>query len=125
MATENVRTLTSITAGEDLRTLRYHAIALDDGKLANNGREALGILVGTPRSGEAAAVAITGEEKFKAGEGLSAGNKLTVATSGWFTKAASGDWLVGVVKAAVTSGSLGTGIFRFPGHYCETSASAT
>ncbi len=128
MATENRHFETTIGAGEDLNSAghRYHAIALDDGKLAANGREAAGILLNKPRSGEALALGYFGEMKFAAGLGLSAGNKLTVATSGWFTKAASGDWVCGRVKATVTSGSLGTGLFNFNTAFmAETSASAT
>lgn len=128
MASENRRFETTLTAGENLNTsaFEYHAIALDDAKLGNNGREAAGILLNKPKSGEALTLGYFGEMKFAAGLGLSAGNKLTVATSGWFTKAASGDWVCGRCKSAVTSGSLGTGYFNFPTAFCATdSASAT
>jgi len=116
MAGENVRVLTSISAGEDLNTSghRYHAIALDDGKLANNAEEASGILLNKPKTGEGLELGYSGEMKFAAGGAISAGGKITVATSGWFTSAGSSDVVVGECKDSVTSGSLGTGLFSFP-----------
>jgi len=106
---------TSIQAGEDLNTSghQFHAIALDDAKLANNGLEASGILLGKPKNKEGLTLGYIGELKFAAGAGISAGVRLTVATSGWFTSAVSGDYAVGRCKSSVTSGSIGTGIFNF------------
>ncbi|HPA76877.1 MAG TPA: hypothetical protein PK888_13795, partial [Deltaproteobacteria bacterium] len=119
MATENKVLITTLTAGEDLYAdgYRYHAIALNDGKLAVNGEEASGILLNKPKSGEHLELGYGGEMIFAAGQALTAGDKVTVTTSGWFMKADSldpGDIIVGEVKANVTSGSLGTGIFWFP-----------
>jgi len=126
MATENKRQVTTISAGEDLRECRYFAIALDDGKIAVNGKEALGILVGAPNTGEAAAVAVLGEEKYRAGGGVSKGAKLTVANSGWLITATSGTWIVGRAKDTVTSGSNGTALLNFINpFYAETSAAAS
>lgn len=115
MATENVRMLASITAGEDLNTSghRYHAIALDDGKLAVNGLEAGGILVNKPKTGDGLTLGYIGEMKYAAGAAISKGARLTVATSGWFTTCASGSYFVGRSKVAVSSGSMGTGLFNF------------
>lgn len=128
MGTENRMSLSTLTAGEDLSTdgHRHHAIALDDGKLAVNGREAAGILMNAPKSGEFLTLAYEGELKYAAGLGVTKGGKLTVTTSGWFITAASGSWIVGRAKDTVTSGSLGTGYFNFVNPpYSETSASAT
>jgi hypothetical protein len=113
MATENERMITTIQAGEDLTTLQYHAIALDDGKLANNAEEATGILENKPKSGEFATLAYNGELKYAAGAAITKGAKLTVTTSGWFTTAGSSDVVIGEAKVTVTSGSLGTGLFAF------------
>jgi hypothetical protein len=52
--------------------------------------------------------------KFAAGGAVAKGAKVTVTTSGWFTSADSFDTVVGEAKAAVTSGSVGTGFFVFP-----------
>ena len=108
------------TAGEALNTPGHEgvAIALDDGKVANNGQEAAGILKGKPASGQRGSMGLSGVMKFRAGGAVSAWNTLTVATSGYFTVSASGDYLVGHCgDTAVTSGSLGTGIFTFAGNY--------
>ena len=115
MATENVRFLTTIVSGEDLNTseLQYCAIALDDGKIANNGGEAGGILLSRPKSGDFLTLGREGEMKFRAGGAIQIAKPLTVVTSGYFTVAGSGDFLVGRSKAAVTSGSIGTGFFDF------------
>ena len=116
MSTQNVRMNTTIKAEEDLYTsaFQYHAIALVDGLLANNGEEASGILLNKPKSGEFLTLGYAGEMKFAAGGAISKGDKVTVTTSGWFTTADSNDPVLGEAKAAVTSGSLGTGLFNFP-----------
>lgn len=116
MSTQNVRFNTTIKAEEDLNTsaFQYHAIALVDGLLANTGEEASGILLNKPKSGEFLTLGYQGEMKFAAGLAISKGAKVTVTTSGWFTTADSNDPIVGEAKAAVTSGSLGTGLFNFP-----------
>ena len=115
MATEGRYLETTIEAKEDLDTdgHMYQAIALDDGKVANSGGEAGGIIQSKPKSGEHAKVGFLGEMKFRAGGAVTAGKGVTVATSGYFTAAGSGDYIVGRAKAAVTSGSIGTGLFDF------------
>lgn len=113
MATEGRQLETTFQAAEDLNTHLYHAIALNDCKIANTAEEASGILLSKPESGEFGRLAYCGEIKFKAGGAISQGDKLTVATSGYFTTAESNDAVLGEAKAAVTSGSVGTGIFEF------------
>ena len=109
----------NFTAGEDLNKQAQEgiAIALDDGKTANNGQEARGILMSKPASGQEGAIGISGVMKFRAGGAVAVGETLTVTTSGYFTISASGDYLVGHGAYAVTSGSLGTGIFHFANNY--------
>lgn len=115
MATSNQRFSTTIAAGEDMSGAGYqfHALALDDGKVAANAEEASGILINKPTSGAASEVAYVGELAYAAGAAIAKGAKLTVTTSGWFTTATSGDAIVGEAKSAVTSGSIGTGFFVF------------
>ena len=115
MATNNQYTTTTIQITEDLTAdaAQNHAIAFNDQKLANNAEEASGILVSRPDNLQHATIALAGEIKFAAGGALSAGDKITVTTSGWFTAAGSDDAVVGEAKSAVTSGSYGTGIFEF------------
>ena len=109
---------TTIQITEDLSAAgsQYHAIAFNDAKLANNAEEASGILMNKPDNLEFATIGTAGEMKFASGGSISAGDKLTIATSGWFTTAGSDDGIVGEAKYAVTSGSIGTGIFEFAGN---------
>jgi len=113
MATSNVDFVTSMLAAEDLDTHQYLAFALNDGKVANNAGEAVGIIQNKPKNGEAVTVAYFGELKFKAGGAIAKDADITVATSGYFTQADSNDTVAGFAKAAVTSGSNGTGFFNF------------
>ncbi|MHC4620447.1 MAG: hypothetical protein ACYTEQ_22090 [Planctomycetota bacterium] len=107
---------TTIQAKEDLNTdgHQYQAIAFDDGKVANSGGEAGGILINKPENGEHANIGYDGEMKYRAGGAVAAGKAITVVTSGYFTAAGSGDYIVGRNSdAAVNSGSVGTGFFDF------------
>ena len=114
MAIANKHVLTwSIQAKEALDTHQYQAVALDDGKVANNGAEALGILINKPKINEHAQLVIEGICKFRAGGAIAKAARMTVATSGYMTTAGSGYYPVGIALAAVTSGSIGTGLFRF------------
>jgi len=113
MTTQNQFMTTTIEAGEDLTANQYSAIALSDGKVANEGLEASGILLNKPKNGEFLTLGYFGEIKFRAGVGLSVGDRLRVTTSGYMISAASGYYFAGRAKAAVTSGSLGTGFFNF------------
>jgi hypothetical protein len=105
---------TTITAAEDLSDSQYKAVAVVDGKVANNAEEATGILHGKTNSGDHAAASYIGEIRYAAGGAITKGDKLTVATSGWFTTADSNDTIVGEAKETVTSGSNGAGLFAFP-----------
>lgn len=109
---------TTIQITEDLTAALavFHAIAFNDAKLAKNAEEASGILQSKPDNTQFASIGLDGEMKFAAGGALSAGDKITVANSGWFTVAGSDDGIVGEAKYAVTSGSLGTGVFNFAGN---------
>ena len=117
MAVNNVNVPITITAGEALPGFQFHAIAMDDGKLAATGKEAGGILnINGALSGDHIPLVISGDMKYRAGLAVAAGARLTVASSGWFTTAASGDWVVGRNGVtAATSGSIGRGIFDFSG----------
>ena len=118
MAISNKFMGTTIQITEDLSasTAQFHAIAFNDAQLATGPEEASGILMNKPDQYEHASVGYSGEMKFAAGGAISQGDKLTVANSGWFTTAGSDDGVVGEAKHAVTSGSLGTGIFEFSGN---------
>lgn len=101
-------------AKEDLDSNQYFAVACNDGKVANNGEEASGILITKPKSGEAGGVAYMGEIPFQAGGTVAAGAAITVSTSGYCTVAGSGDHIIGKCgQTAATSGSIGRGFFNF------------
>jgi hypothetical protein len=109
MGTSNWNIKFPFAATEALNTDGHEgvAIALADGKVANNGQEATGILYDKPANGQNGSMIILGIGKGRAGGTLTAGGHVTVSTSGYFTAAASGDYLVGQAMEAVTSGSLG------------------
>lgn len=110
----NLNLTTTVQAKETLTSHQYLAFCLDDGKIANTGEEACGILLNKPANNDFATIAYLGEIDFIAGAAISLGDKLTVTTSGYFITANSGDHTsVGIAKEAVTSGSIGTGIFGF------------
>ena len=115
MAVEGQQNTTSAIAAEDLSSVgQYRAFAFVDRKIANDGEEACGIIKNKPKNGDHVTVAYAGEIKYIAGGAVAAGARLTVATSGYFTSAASGDYIVGRNgPAAVTSGSVGRGFFNF------------
>lgn len=114
MAVENKYQSTTVEAGEDLNSgVQYHGFALNDGKLANSGDEASGILMNKPIEGRFAQIGIKGEMKFAAGGAVTKDDPLTVTTSGWFAVCGSGYYICGKAKKAVTSGSIGTGLFDF------------
>ena len=98
---------------EDLSSRYGFAITLDDGKIANDGAEASGILMNKPKSGEAANCGTVGELPFQAGGAVTKGDKLTVTTSGYCISANSGSHLIGKATVTVTSGSMGKGQFNF------------
>lgn len=108
----------SMTALEDLDSTSfiYKAAAFNDGKLANTGAEASGLLTATAKNGEHVPLLYTGRGKFVAGAAVTAGARLTVVTSGFLVIATSGSWIVGRnIDAAVASGETAEGIFDFTG----------
>jgi len=104
---------TSLVAAEDLDDAQYHAVAVVDGKLANNTAEATGILENKPLDGEYMTVNYNGEFRYAAGGAITKGDKLVVATSGWFKSGGDYDTSIGTAKADITSGSIGIGFFAF------------
>ncbi len=120
MAVEGQYFAWTIAAGEDLDDFTpgsgtlFKAVALDDGKVANNGREAGGILVYGGKTAEHVTLGYAGVLKFTAGASIGVGKRLTVTTSGYFIEAASGSYVVGrCLDSTVGSGSVGTGAFNF------------
>lgn len=113
MLTFNSQAMTvTLTAGEDLNDYTegtgdiYKAIAGDDGQIAANGSEAIGILVYGAASGNQVTVVTAGPTKCTAGGAVTKGNPLTVSASGYITVAASGNAIVGQALETTTSGSI-------------------
>ncbi len=80
---------------EALDTHQYQAVALDDGLVANDGKEAGGILLNKPKINEHASLAYLGIVKFRAGLAITVQKAITVTTSGYFITAGSGTHIVG------------------------------
>jgi hypothetical protein len=119
MAVSNWNIKHVFTATEDLNTPGHEgiAIALVDGKVANDGQEATGILYDKPQNGQNGSMIIMGVGKGRAGGTLTKGGRVTVQESGYFTAAASGDYHCGRAFEAITSGSLGPIFFHGAGYY--------
>lgn len=98
--------LLSIKAGADLSSgVQFKAIVVA-GTVAANNSTAIGILQNKPKSGEHAAVAVSGHMKAYVGAAVSAGDRLKVTTSGYLTGVASGDGACAKALAAASSGSI-------------------
>lgn len=83
--TEDIKCIT-LEAGADLSALQFTAIGLGVDKLAASAVAAtapiVGILQNKPTAGQAAAVAVSGVAKAKAGGAWSSGDSLTATTGG-------------------------------------------
>ena len=120
MAVEGRHFTWTLPAGEDLDDLSpgngdlFKAVALDDGRPANNGLRAGGILLYGGKSGDHVTLGYLGVMKFAAGGPVVKGRRVTVATSGYFVEATSGSYVVGrCLDTNVSSGAIGTGAFNF------------
>jgi hypothetical protein len=114
MATENVILKYTMQAQENLSAGQYLAVSLDDGKKAEAGHEASGVLMNKPESGEMATIGVIGIMKYKAGGAVTKGDRLTVKASGLFYSADSGSYIVGTARETLSgAGSIGTGLFNF------------
>jgi len=130
MSIQNVKDMWTVQAAEALDDLAagtghiYKAVAADDRKIANNGKEAIGVIQQAQVSGNNVALGVSGIQKFTAGGAIGAGVRMTVSTSGYFVAVDSGLHAVGRnLTAAVASGAVGYGIFDFSNpHYIVSCA---
>lgn len=106
------KVLRGVRATEDMSAFQYKAVDID-GTLAAAAGTAIGILQNKPGNAEDASILLAGPSRYRAGGAIAAGGKITLAASGWFTAAGSGDDVVGRAYASVTSGSIGQGDFNF------------
>jgi hypothetical protein len=103
----------------------FKAIRSVDGKFANEGKSAIGILQYVGEEGQHVTFSYVGLMKYVAGTSIGNGDVLlTVANSGYCIEASSGDYVVGKSLADVVSGSVGYGVFNFsnPSYYESSSA---
>lgn len=99
-------------ASINLEQLQYHAVTIG-GTLANDGATAMGYSQNKPAIGEDGTLGFMGRSDYRGGAAISAGNQLTIATSGWTVVAGSGDSVIGRAISNVGSGGIGEGIFNF------------
>lgn len=122
MAVDNIKPITlTFKAAEDLNAHEGIAVTIADNKVANNGQEANGILDSKPKNGEHGTIVIFGIVKAKAGGAITVNNTITVATSGYVTVTASGDYIIGHALETITSGSFGK-VFVLPSRHYQISS---
>lgn len=102
----------SLTAGADLTSDQYKCVGIG-GTVVGTDVLARGLVYNKPRSGEPLSILVQGIGKYRAGGAIAVGARLTAAASGWIATAASGDVSVGFATEAISSGSIGLGIFNF------------
>lgn len=105
-----------VTTATDLRGHQHKAIAIG-GTLAIGSPYAMGLIQNRVDSGDDAGVRVMGRARFVAAGAVARGNRLSVTSGGWMAAAASGDTSVGFAEAAITSGSVGRGVFNFATPY--------
>ena len=113
MAVQGQRFTFTMQAKENLNSHQYQAIAFDDGKIANDSKEAVGVILNKPKDDHFVTCGYFGDMKFRAGAAISAGTRLRITTSGYFLTGNSGYYDCGRCLGAVTSGSIGRGLFDF------------
>lgn len=106
-----------VEATEDLspNARQYKAVDMDGTISATftGLTPSIGILQNKPESGEDMTVGWLGRSRYVAGAAVTAGNLLTVTTSGFMVTVTSGDGVCGRAMNAVSSGETGEGLFNF------------
>lgn len=100
------------TATTDLRAFQHRILTIG-GTLAIGTAYSHGLLVTRTDSGEDGSIRVFGRGKYIAGGTVAQGERTTVTSGGWLVNAASGDESVGFNEIAITSGSVGRGVFNF------------
>lgn len=112
MATQTSLITLSFTAGADLSAAQYCFVSLDANGavvLPSAGADCIGVLQNKPTSGQTAQVVMlngSGRIKVKSGASLTVGQKVQAFGTGAAIVAASGDYVLGTVAKAVTSGEI-------------------
>ena len=120
MGTENTFRAWSFKAKSDLSSMVagtgviHKAVDNYTGNIAAAGALAFGLLKFGADSGGHVSAGFDGLMKYTSALAVSTpGMELSVTTSGYLTLATSGTWSVGKALEAVTSGSVGMGVFNF------------
>ena len=111
----------TIVAGNDFSSPTHLGKALTlSGDFANNGREAMGLLLIGASSGRHVTIGVMGILPYASVDITSAGGALTVTDSGFLTNLAVSNYEVGMSygekgtnQIAVNSGAVGDGNFNF------------
>ncbi len=101
-----------VTLAADLRAHQHKALAIG-GTLTIGTPYAAGLLETRTDSGEDGTITVLGRARFIAGGTIARGNRLNVTSGGFMVLAASGDNSIGFAEAAISSGSVGRGVFNF------------
>lgn len=111
------------TAATDLTSLKNRVITRG-GVLATTPFTAHGLygMETTVDSGQDGSMLVFGRGMGTAGGTLSVGDRVQVASGGFFTVAASGDHSYGIVEVAANSGSQFRGVFNFLNMFMSSSA---
>ena len=114
MATDVSMDLVTVTAGADLTgDAALHKAYAVGGTIAATNAAAVGILKTKASSGNAISLAYRGEFKALAGGAITAGNLVSVTTSGFLILAADSRTNVGRALETAASGDLFRGLFDF------------
>ena len=102
-----------------LAATAYTAYCLKDNKNADNGEETNGFVTSALNSGDTGEMCVTGICVATSDPALctSAGDAITVTTSGYIKPADSGDYIVGRAMANIGSNSTGNIVFAGQGYY--------
>ena len=107
---EMVTSITLDAAADYSTTGQYLFMGIDSSGdavlIASQGVDAIGVLLNNPAAGRAGTVAIHGITKVKAGDTITAGNKLTTGADGRAEVAATGDFVIGWAVSGGADGEI-------------------
>ena len=114
MTTDSDFEMTTVSAGADLTGADklFKAVAVG-GTIAATNAAALGLLRSKGKSGESVSVAYAGEMKAYAGAAITAGDRVSITTSGFTIVAVDSRSTVGRALETAASGDLYRGLFNF------------
>jgi hypothetical protein len=115
----DLQTLT-LEAAADLRLFQYMAVRVSAANKCNVASDigastVIGVLQNKPNTGEFATVAVFGKSKMVAGGAITAGNLITLNSSGRAAAVASGGWTIGrALETSANDGEVITALIGLP-----------